>query len=93
MKPIASINFNGHSSSNMGIPKFVALDDNFCEDCVWCYDNGGDFPCNSSFECDGHAQLGLEAPPIRERQHPDYLSKRVYELDDICEPRLKRKMS
>lgn len=89
MKTISIIAFNGRPIPDYEI-SFAALDDGFCEDCVWCYDTGGDLPCNSEFECDGQAQLGLKSPPMLERAHQDYLSKRIYELNENCEPRLKK---
>ena len=53
-----------------------ALDDGFCLDCIWCYDNGENLPCNNEFVCDGQAQGGDR----KEREHKMYMSKRVYEL-------------
>lgn len=60
------------------------LEDDWCLDCIWCYDNGGDTPCNSEFVCEGQAQ-GFAG--YKKGQHFDYLSKRAYYLDENNEPR------
>ena len=63
------------------------LDDEWCMDCIWCYDNGCDTPCNSEFVCEGQAQ-GFAG--YKKGQHFDYLSKRAYYLDDKNKPKMRK---
>jgi hypothetical protein len=87
IKPIAVKSFAGHEIAGPRELVFRVLEDGFCLDCIWCYDNGSDLPCNDEFVCHGEAQ-GFDA----KGEHESYYSKRIYELGgkDGHEPVLRR---